>query len=703
MSEQPKTTTSFKTILMRLLRTIWRYWKKFRLTKWLLLLFLTATLCLTTYLVYLSKTTQVASLKNGLEQTTVIYDAEGQEAGALFNQKGQFITLSEMSDTIKETVVATEDKRFYQHNGVDLMGIARVTVGYVLNGFRPVGGGSTLTQQLAKNAYLTQKQTLLRKAQELFLAWEIEKHFSKDDILEMYLNNAYFGNGVWGVSDASLKYFGKTAAELTWSEAATLTGMLKAPSLYNPIDDYDQAITQRNIVLTLLRDNQVIDEASYQLAKDSALTLVDAYQATDRYQYPHYFDAVIDEIVAQYGIAEDDLLNKGYKIYTFLNQEYQQRLDQAYANDALFTDAADGTLLQSATVAVHPSNGGVMAIVGGRGPHVFRGFNRATQMRKQPGSTIKPLVTYTPALESGYQIDSMVDDTERSYGSDQYTPQNWNFEYSGTLPMYQALAESKNTSAVWLLDTIGLQNGINKLHQFGIPTEKEDDYLGIALGGMTKRISPIQLASAYTAFPNNGVRSETRLVAKIVDASGETVVDNTVPRTNRVTSPEVARDMTRMMLDVYTDVGTGSIWLPDGYEIAGKTGTTEYGKEASRDRWMVAYTPDMVVVTWLGFDETDDAHHIAQGDTSIYGLFSTVMTQLLVASPHSAFDVTLASWGGTTPALVLDAGEEGGVGKWLQDMGSRIVTGAQEITNQVVEGAKQMIDEVGRTLQNIFQ
>src|SRR5699024_4374918 len=374
-------------------------------------------------------------------------------------------------------------------------------VGYVIHGGNVVGGGSTITQQLAKNAYLTLDQTLVRKFKELFLAIEIEKHYSKEEILAMYLNKSYFGNGVWGVEDASKKYFGKTAADLSVEEAATLVGMLKAPSNYNPIDHYDRPISRRNIVLQLMKDNEILTEEELASAKQKELHLQDRYSSVDGYQYPYYHDAVTNEAVNKYGIEEEELLNNGYKIYTSLNQTFQQQMEKAYEGFSLFKNAEDGTVMQSASIALDPKSGGVQAVIGGRGEYTFRGFNRATQMKRQPGSVMKPLGVYTPALEAGYDLDDMLVDKKLSYGTDNYTHENLGNTYSesGEVPMYEALARSLNAPTVWLLNEIGLNRGINKVKRFGIPVEEGDKNLSaIALGGMTKGVSPLQIASAYS-------------------------------------------------------------------------------------------------------------------------------------------------------------------------------------------------------------
>lgn len=694
MKEEWKQT--IKKWLGQLWMMIKNFWRKYRINKLIVLVTLIVTLITSSYLVFLAKTADVENLWTGLQQTTVVYDRYGEEAGELYSQKGTFVPLEEISPNIQGAIVSTEDKRFYTHKGMDPLGIARAAVGFVLNGGEIVGGGSTITQQLAKNAYLTLDQTMVRKAKELFLSFEIEKQYEKEEILEMYLNNSYFGNGVWGVEDASQKYFGKPASDVTLAEGAVLAAILKAPSNYNPIDDYEASLERRNLVLQLMADNGVIDQATADAATAEEIVLYDNYYANDSYNYPWYFDAVIEEAIEIYGIKEEDLLNKGYQIYTGLDQQYQQQMDAAYA-DSYFVDAEDGTLMQSASVALDPQTGDVLAIIGGRGEHVFRGFNRATQMRVPPASTIKPLSIYTTALESGYEIDSPVmDDDTLTYGEDNYGASNYNYvsEY-GDIPMYQALVESKNTSALWLLDQLGMQKAVKKLEQFGIPVGEENMHMGaIALGAMDG-VSPLQMASAYSAFANSGVRSEGRFITKIVDSSGAVVVDNTKPKTNRVMSEEVAEDMTSMMLGVYAPGGTGYGAHPyNGVAVAGKTGTSESDADNSinRTKWMIAYTPDIVVSTWIGFDETNEMYNLNDIGMMFYDLFRLETGNLLSVSPQTEFTVASAA------EVSAQESEEGGTG-WNERIDG-FVNDLNDFGQRVEEGANRLFDWARDTFGN---
>lgn len=627
---------------------IQNFWRKYRINKLIVLLSLLVVLFSSSYLVYLAKTAEVENLQAGLQQTTTIYDRYGEEAGELYSQKGTFVSIDEISPHIQDAVVSTEDKRFYSHKGMDPIGIGRAALGFVINRGNIVGGGSTLTQQLAKNAYLTLDQTLTRKAKELFLAFEIESQYEKDEILEMYLNNSYFGNGVWGVQDASQKYFGKSAQDVTLAEGAVLAAILKAPSNLNPIDNYEASIERRDLILDLMVSNGFTDQETADAAIAEGIYLYDNYSSVSSYNYPYYFDAIIEEAIEEYGLEEEDILNKGYKIYTGLDQEYQQQMDYTYAN-AYFSDAEDGTLLQSASVAIEPSTGDVLAIVGGRGEHVFRGFNRATQTSLPPASTIKPLSVYVPALEAGYHAGSLImDDDTIGYGLDgNYKAQNYDFysEYQ-EIPMYQAIAESKNTTALYLLDELGIDKGIKQLEEFHIPVREEDAELGaIALGSMDG-VSPLQMSSAYATFANKGVQAKPRFITKIVDATGAIVVDNTKPITKRIISQEVADEMTSMLMDVYLPGGTGYGAHPyNGMLVAGKTGTSEaIGGNGTYDRtkWMIAYTPDISVATWVGFDHSTDMHNVSNLGMMFYNLFSAELGNLLSVSPQTEFAVANA-------------------------------------------------------------
>ncbi len=627
-------------------------WHRFQLTRWLIVIVLSGFLVLSGYLTFMAKTANVGDLKAALENPTQIYDRSNQKAGTLYSQKGTYVPLKSISPSVQSAVISTEDRNFYHEYGFSFKGYARAFFLYaknkVLRHNYISGGGSTLTQQLAKNAYLTQEQTFTRKFKELFLSIEIENVYTKKDILSMYLNNAYFGNGVWGVQDAAERYFGTSAEQLTVPESAVLAGMLTSPSAYNPIDHPQASRARRNVVLGLMAETGAITSAQAKQYQATALTTNDSYAYKNSYKYPYFFDAVINEAVSKYGLTESEIMNKGYKIYTTLDQSNQKQMQTLFKNTSYFpANAADGTKVQAASIAIDPDTGGVEAVVGGRGKHVFRGYNRATQMQRQPGSTIKPLAVYTPALENGYYYDSELTNKKKSYGSNKYTPENYGNQYTGKMPMYQALAQSANVPAVWLLNKIGVDKGYESVKKFGLPVTKSDKNLALALGGLKTGVSPQQLAQAYTAFANNGTMTSAHYIRKIVDASGNVVVstDDSKAKSTKVMSQKTSKQMTSMMMGVF-NYGTGTSAKPYGYTIAGKTGSTEADgdADATRDKWIVGYTPDVVVTTWEGFDSTSSKHHLENVSGTGEGpLFQAEMQGILPNTKGTSFTTKDAS------------------------------------------------------------
>ena len=624
---------------------------RYQVIRWFIVVCLSIFLATSIYLIYVAKTANVKGLENALERPTTIYDKDGDRAGYLYSQKGTWVSLDKISPNVADAVLSTEDRNFYHEYGFSIKGMVRALLlnlkNRIMGSSDIAGGGSTLTQQLVKNAFLSQEQTISRKAKEIFIAMQVENTYSKKQILAMYLNNAYFGNGVWGIEDASEKYFGVHASQLTVPQAATIAGMLKNPNGYNPKDHPAESRQRRNVVLTLMKDNGKLTQEQMKSYQDSPMITSDNYQYDSGYRYPYFFDAVIDEAIKKYGLSEEDIMNRGYKIYTTLDQNYQSTMQTDFADSSLFPyDADDGTRAQGASIAIDPKTGGVTALVGGRNDsHVFRGYNRATQLVRSPGSTIKPLAVYAPALQHGYHYDSMVEDKHQAYGSNKYSPKNATGTYQGKIMLYQALAESKNTTAVWLLNKIGVSEGYRSAEKFGLKLSDSDKNLSLALGGLKKGVSPMTMASAYSAFANEGVKYDAHFIRRIVDASGKTIVDEEDADSTRVVSEKVANEMTSMMIDVYKN-GTGVSAKPYGYTIAGKTGSTQGNgvdpTAADTDRWYIGYTPDVVLATWVGFDSNKNSIENA-GTRGGAALFKSEMEGILPKTKQSQFKVKAAS------------------------------------------------------------
>ena len=665
-----------------------RFWRRFHLTKILLIIGLGFSLLTGGYLFYLAKTTNVKDLQNALKATTIIYDKNGDQAGSLTGQKGTYVELDAISENLQNAVVATEDRSFYKNSGINYgrFFLAILTLGRS-------GGGSTITQQLAKNAYLSQDQTVERKAKEFFLALEINKKYSKKEILTMYLNNAYFGNGVWGIEDASKKYFGVSASQLSLDQSAVLAGMLKGPEIYNPLYSVENATNRRNTVLQNMVAAGYIDQktADQSAAVDIHGQLVDAYEGkSEDYRYPSYFDAVINEAVNEYGLTEEDIVKNGYRIYTELDQNYQASMQVIYDNTALFPVAEDGTRAESGSVALDPKTGGVRALVGRVGSDQnpgFRSYNYATQAARSPGSTIKPLVVYSPAVAEGWSTNKELDNSTTQYGS--YEVNNYaGIQSSPTVPMYQALAESLNLPAVATANDLGLDTVFEYGKKFGLNMDKVDKSLAVALGaGVTT--NPMQMAQAYGTFANGGVMNDAHLITKIENASGQ-VVKSHSQKSTRVLSGSTTDKMTNMMLGTFSN-GTGVNAAPYGYTMAGKTGTTEtsFNKDLSGDQWVIGYTPDVVISQWLGFPTTDENHYLTDSSAGTASeIFRNVANSVLPYTDGTQFDSVKNSYAENGIAPV---GEETTETVSKEDKG--LFEDVKEKASNMVDDAKKAIDE----------
>ncbi|WP_223587808.1 transglycosylase domain-containing protein [Neobacillus bataviensis] len=672
-----------------------RFWKKRHLTQIFLLIILVVVLVTICYFAWLATRANVQSLKEGLSQPTVIYDKSGKVASNVATNRTQGVKIEELPKYVPNAVVAIEDERFYEHSGFDVQGIARAFFGNLFAG-RITGGGSTLTQQLTKNALLSPERTYKRKAEELFLAVKIEKVYTKEEILQMYLNQVYFGSGAWGIGNASKKYFNKNIKDISVSEAAMLAGLLHAPNYLDPYKNYDLSIKRRNVVLAKMKELGFINTTQYNQAKKEKIRLHDGGGSFVDRKYPYYVDAVLNEAISKYGLTQDEILTRGYRIYTEMDQNLQAGLEKVYSKNSLFPRGRGNTLVQSGSVLMDPASGGVRALVGGRGEHVFRGFNRATQLKAQPGSSIKPLAVYTPALENGYDYSSELVDEPMTFGN--YKPENFSKNYQGKVQMYKALEESLNIPAVWLLDQVGLNKGLDSLNRFGIPVEKEDRNLAIALGGMSKGVSPLQMANAFSAFPNGGKRQDSHLITKIVGPTGNIIAEREA-KTTKVTSKSVANEMTSMLLNV-VESGTGKRAHIPGMQIAGKTGSTQLpfaNVNGTKDQWMVGYTPNLVGAIWLGYDQTDRQHYLPSASSAnVVPIFREIMLESQPYLPKDNFEVVSIN-----AKLAGKENIEKSIHDQAKEIGQELNENAQKIGASIKEHAPAWKKALDSALYNI--
>ncbi|HEY0827780.1 MAG TPA: transglycosylase domain-containing protein, partial [Bacilli bacterium] len=577
-----------------------------------------------------------------MDEASVIYDINNNEVSKLYKENRESVSLDEVPERLKQAFIATEDKRFNSHDGVDFYSIGRALVKDIIQG-SAVEGGSTITQQLAKNMFLSHistEKTLFRKAKEASFAVALENNYSKDEILEMYLNRIFFGNGAYGVKAAAARYFGKPELKgdadgkngLTLGEMAFLAGIPKAPSKFNPISNIELAMERKAVVLKLMFDQGLITEEEKNAANAELYT---PPSDVKNQAYLTYIDYVMEEAQEVTGLTEDELNRNGYKIYTTLNTEAQTIMETTFKNRKFFQKDGPEQIAQGSMVILNHKDGGIVAMIGGR-DYVPKGLNRATVPR-QPGSAFKPISVYGPALETGdWNPYSMLKDEKMSFGS--YSPRNYNNKYLGEVSMYEAVKLSINLSAVWLLNEIGLKKSMQFSANLGMPLKSADRNLTIALGGLTEGVTPLQMAQAYGAFANGGKLNKAHAVVKILNYEDEKIY-SFKPDAKQVMSEETAYYMTLLLQKVTAAGGTGAKAAMKR-PVAGKTGTTQSGLKGvsgNRDIWFVGYTPEWTASVWMGFDKTDKKHNITVGSGSTALIFKEVMSKALAKVKVTAF------------------------------------------------------------------
>lgn len=556
-----------------------------------------------------------------LDMTTFVYDRNNQLVGELHGEQNRVVVpLDKIPVNLQNAVIATEDARFYQHHGIDLKAILRAAIINLRHGSIQEGA-STLTQQLARNAFIENPQrTFKRKIQEALMAIQLERMYTKKEILEKYLNIVYLGPGTYGVEAAAQYYFGTDVQNLDLAQSAMLAGIIQSPGNYNPfVKGNEQAAKDRQAVVldNMVKYGYITQEQANQ-AKAEKLTFKESKKApVDK--YPYYIDAVVEEasrLLESNGIESSELYRGGLKIYTALDPAIQTEMEQVYQDKNNFPPSAKDRQIESAMVVLDPHTGEVRGLVGGRDYTTRRGFNRAIQAERQPGSTIKPLVVYAPALEKGYPPAYVIDDVPTTFpGSPKpFTPRNYDGRYRGLISMREALRWSVNVAAVKMLNTIGVDTGYDFGLRLGLPLKPEDRNLSLALGGLTTGVSPLEMAAAYGTFANQGVYITPHLITRITDHNGrDLIVVN--PQKQAVMSEQSAYLMTDMLETVVTS-GTGTR-AQIGRPAAGKTGTTSLPEtpefknlNGEKDAWFVGYTPELVGAVWMGYDQTDPQHYL---------------------------------------------------------------------------------------------
>ncbi len=586
------------------------------------------------------------------DQTTFLYDKDGEVYQSLHGVENRIsVDLSEISPYLTDCFIASEDARFYDHGGIDIIRIFGSILANIRSGDFSQGA-STITMQLARNAVLEdQSKVMSRKIKEAFVAIALEREYTKDEILELYLNEIHLGHGCYGVESASLKYFGKHASELTLAEAATIVGLAPSPRTYSPLINPDRSKTVRDAVLNDLVIYKPSYEAEATAAKQEEVKVAKTLAETQKYAHPWFTDYVIgqtEEILQEIGLSPSKVYTGGLRIYTTMDEATQTAMDELYADNGNFPTSNTENVVESAAVVLDHSNGYIWGLVGGREYSTKRALSRATDIARQPGSSFKPVAVYGPALEAGYSPDSLVDDSPTTFGA-KYKPKNYDGSYRGLITMRTAVQYSVNIPAVKFMQKLGVEYCIPYIEKSGIDmSDNMDAGLSMALGGLTTGVSPLELAGAYAVFANQGVYIEPIAITRIEDADGNIIYESE-QKTAHVYTEQNAWLMTSMLMTV-TNSGTGTSARMNR-PVASKTGTTQLPDKAAfknirignKDAWFAAYTPELVGVVWMGYDQDLSASGKPQYLRQVYGgkyparLWKAIMTEALDDIPVRQF------------------------------------------------------------------
>ena len=592
---------------------------------------------------------------------TTVFDARGRVLHEFYRENRSVVPLKDIPRNLVNATLSTEDRNFYKHWGVDLWGVGRAVVTDVMH-MRRAQGGSTITQQLARNLFNMYEKSITRKMKELVLAIDLERTYTKDQILEMYFNQIYFGEGAYGVEAAAKTYYGKELKELTLPECALLSGMPANPTLYSPRKHPQASLARRGKVLRNMLATGAITQVEFDRAMQSPLGVTATRYSNDR--APYFIEMVRQYLDEKYG--SNAVYEGGLRVYTTLDADLQALAEKALerqlgnlekemalkkTKSSFSTDVAAGKIppgtrppyLQGAVVAIDPHTGSVRALTGGRDWNESN-FNRATQALRQPGSSFKPFV-YAAALDNGFKpTDVIVDEPVTFPGADgepAYEPQNYDRKFRGPITLRFALEESVNIPAIKLLRKVGTSLVASYARRMGIKSPIGQN-LSLALG--SSEVNLLELTSAYSVLANKGVRNDPNFIVRVVDKDGKEL-ERFTPRPSEVLSEQTSATMTSMLESVM-DHGTGYPARAAGFTLpaAGKTGTMdEY-----MDAWFVGYVPSLVVGTWVGFDEKKTIGPNMTGAHAALPIWTEIMTGATRGKPVEDFELPV----GITTRLV---------------------------------------------------
>lgn len=590
-------------------------------------------------------------------QTSIVYDSNGEIMSRLKGAKDvYYIKYSDIPKKMIDAITSIEDKNFFEHGGYDLKAILRAGLAYIKNRGVITQGGSTITQQLARNIFLNFEESFNRKIKELFIAIELEKKYTKAEIMEFYLNNIYFANGYYGVQSASLGYFGKGVNMLSLSEMAFILAIPNSPTRYNPYENLKGTKERRNRILEQMYKDGKIDEKTLIEAKKEKIKLVKNSSKNSSYALSYALDCAVRSVMKSEGFAfrynfsdknerkryeesynqeyercQAKLYSGGYRIYTSIDMDKQKLLQETIDNGLMVSTEKSSSgiyKLQGAAVTIDNDSGQVVAIVGGRSQNLsVNGFNRAYQSHRQPGSTIKPLIIYLPAFERGYRPESIVKDEKIEKG-----PVNADGRYDGNITMLDAIARSKNTIPWKLFLELSPAFCIGKLIDMEFSEIEESDYYPAAsLGGLTKGVSAVEMAGAYASIENGGYYREPTCITKLTDSDGNDIVSDTFyhSRKSKYVYDETATKMMTLAMEEVMKRGTGRYGRLEKMPCAGKTGTTNNAK----DLWFVGFTKYYTTSFFVGYDFPKSLNGLKFSATPL-SMWKTYMEEI-----HAGLDI----------------------------------------------------------------
>lgn len=598
-----------------------KIWGKHPSVKWFLIsAFSLIFLSVIGYLIILLGGRYVVDEQNLVfKESTVLVTEDGEEIIKLYDENRTYVPISQIPEHVRNAFIAIEDQRFYDHNGVDFWAVGRAVYKDIMT-WSKKEGASTITQQLVKNVSLTNEKSWLRKTKEVMGAIYLERIKSKDEILEYYLNELYFGHRIHGVEEAAQFFFSKSVSELTISEAALLAAIPKAPNRYSPLKNEDLALERRNLVLNKMYELDMINAETLKREKGKLLGLKQG-KTEETPWLSTYIDMVLKEIEEKYHLSREEIYTGGYKITVGLDLKAQEVAYQHLQYEEYFHGPIDE--IEAVVVILDQQTGAIRAAIGGR--NYKRGDLNRVFVKRQPGSAIKPLVVFGPALEESiYDPYTLIKDELIDYNG--YQPKNYDGKYNGLVTMYDALIYSKNAPSVAVLNDIGVEKGKSYLKNVGI--DFPDRGLSVALGGLETGLTPLQLAAAYRTFYDEGIYIEPYTVIKIETRDGEKLYEANYEM-NRLFSKQTSWYLTRMLEAVVTS-GTAANSSTYPKALAGKTGSTEhpYQSGAFKDTWFVGFNPEYTIATWIGYDISDKERYLTRGSYAPTKLANDILTEL---------------------------------------------------------------------------